>query len=236
MTEIPEHLLARSRARRAAAGLGGEAAPTGGEVEVASAATPAASPAAATPATQPAAAPPPPPPPPTPPYIQAYKDRRKIPFWVMPVLLALPLYLFIYANTLVKPSAGETGPLATGKSLYVTNCSGCHGAGGEGGVGPAFVGGAVTATWPDFKDHIKWVHLGSGKWPDATYGAQNKPIGSGGMPSFGQKDGGTLTDLEIAQIVRYEREVLGGAAPEPDLVAITEGTAPPIGDDGKPVG
>jgi mono/diheme cytochrome c family protein len=237
MTEIPEHLLARSRARRAAAGLGGDAAPAGGEVEVASTgATPAASPAAATPATQAAPAPPPPPPPPTPPYIQAYKDRRKIPFWVMPVLLALPLYLFIYANTLVKPSAGETGALATGKTLYVTNCSGCHGASGEGGVGPAFTGGAVITTWPDFKDHIKWVSLGSGKWPDPTYGAQSKPIGSGGMPTFAQSEGGPLTPLEIAQIVRYEREILAGAPPDPALVAITEGTAPPIGADGKPVG
>src|SRR5437868_2245305 len=105
MTEIPEHLLARSRARRAAAGLGGDAAPaTGGEVEVAASATPAEA-SAATPATQPAAAPPaPPPPPPVPPYVRAYEERRKIPYWVMPVLVSLPLWLFIYANTLVKPS------------------------------------------------------------------------------------------------------------------------------------
>ncbi|MGI8662808.1 MAG: c-type cytochrome [Acidimicrobiales bacterium] len=236
MTEIPEHLLARSRARRAAAGLGGETTPsTGAELEVTSSAAPApvaATTGPASPATQPAAAPPaPPPPPPTPPYVRAYDERKKIPFWVMPVLVALPLWLFIYANTLVKPSASAEGPLGKGKALFLTNCSSCHGAGGEGGVGPSFQNGAVVQTWPDFKDHIKWVHVGSAGWPGDTYGAQNKPKGSAVMPAFG----GTLTDEEIALIVRYEREVLGHAAPEPDLVAISEGTSPALDKDGKPV-
>ena len=184
---------------------------------------------------QAAAPPPPPPPPPTPPYVKAYDDRRKIPFWVMPVVLLLPLWGFIYANTLTEPSAKADDPLAQGEALYLTNCSSCHGASGEGGVGPSFQNGAVVVTWPNYKDHIKWVHLGSGKWPDPTYGATNKPIGAGGMPSFGSKQGGSLTDLEIAKIVRYEREELAGAPAEPELVAITEGTAPPIGDDGNPV-
>jgi mono/diheme cytochrome c family protein len=233
MTEIPEHLLARSRARRAAAGLGGDAAPsTGGEVEVAASAAPAET-SAATPATQPAAAPPaPPPPPPVPPYVRAYDERKKIPYWVMPVLVTLPLWLFIYANTLTKPSETAEGPLGKGKALYVTNCSSCHGVDGGGGVGPAFTNGAVIQTWPDFKDHIKWVHVGSAGWPGDTYGAQNKPKGAGVMPAFN----GTLTDLEIALIVRYEREVLAAGPSDPALVAITEGTAPPLDKDGKPVG
>src|SRR5437868_892087 len=114
MTEIPEHLLARSRARREAAGLATPsesattpATTTGAEVE-------AAPSAAATPA--PAAPPAPPPPPkPDPPYIQAYKNRRRIPIWAMPALALLPLWAFIYANTLEKPPAAATGPLAAGK-------------------------------------------------------------------------------------------------------------------------
>src|SRR3954447_7763235 len=108
MTEVPEHLLARSRARREAAGLatpadaGAAPAPAAGaEVERAA--------AAATPA--PAAAPPPPPPPPKPdpPYIQAYKNRKKIPFWAVPALVALPLWAFVYANTLQTPPPATTG-------------------------------------------------------------------------------------------------------------------------------
>jgi mono/diheme cytochrome c family protein len=240
MTEVPEHLLARSRARREAAGLADPAAPaaapsTGGEVEVASGASPATA-APSSPAVKPAAAPPPPPPPPpTPPYIKAYDERRKIPFWALPVILLLPLWGFVYANTLTTPSAGADDPLTQGKALFATNCSSCHGAAGEGGVGPSFQNGAVIATWPDFKDHIRWVHLGSANWPDPTYGAQKKPIGSGGMPAFGANQAGAkLTDLQIALIVRYERETLSGHAPEPDLVAITDGTAPPIGENGQP--
>src|SRR5690606_23239928 len=88
VTEIPEHLLKRSKERRAALGL-----PTdGGD---APAATPAAAtPAASSPETPAAAAPPakpaapatpaaPPPPKPDPPYVAAAKRRRRIPFWAM---------------------------------------------------------------------------------------------------------------------------------------------------------
>jgi len=228
MTEIPEHLLARSRARREAAGLatpsdaGASATPTaGGEVEVVSAAV-------ATPA--PAAAPPPPPPPkPDPPYIQAYKNRKRIPFWAMPALMLLPLWAFIYANTLEKPAAATTGPLAEGATIY-QNCASCHGGSGEGGVGPTFQNGVLAKDWPNFKDQIRWVSLGSTGFPGDTYGAQNKPK-KGGMPAWT----GTLTPLQIAEVVRYEREVLSGLPPDPDLVAITEGTKPPLDKDGNPV-
>jgi mono/diheme cytochrome c family protein len=45
-----------------------------------------------------------------------------------------------------------------------------------------------------------------------------------------------LTPEEIALVVRYEREVLSGLPPDPDLVAITEGTKPvPIDDKGNAV-
>src|SRR5213592_2103909 len=147
MTEVPEHLLARSRARREAAGLatpseGGAVSPSASsEVEpVAAAATP-------TPATAP---PPPPPPKPDPPYIQAYKNRKKIPFWAVPALAVLPLWAFMYANTLETPPKAATGPLADGAKIF-NNCASCHGSSGEGGVGPAFQNGVLGKDWPDFK-------------------------------------------------------------------------------------
>lgn len=231
MTEIPEHLLARSRARREAAGLAtpgdaGAAAPSaGGEVETVSAATPAPAAAAAPP-------PPPPPPKPDPPYIQAYKNRKKIPVWAMPALALLPLWAFVYANTLEKPAAEQTGPLAAGAKIY-QNCATCHGASGEGGLGgkaPAFENGVLAKEWPNFVDQMRWVSLGSAGWPDATFGADAKPK-QGGMPSWGPQ----LTPLQIAQVVRYEREVLSGLPPDPELVAITEGQKPPpIDEKGNP--
>jgi mono/diheme cytochrome c family protein len=230
MTEIPEHLLARSRARREAAGLatpadaGATTTPTpGGEVEVVAAA------AVATPAAAAAPPPPPPPPKPDPPYIQAYRNRKKIPFWAMPALALLPLWAFIYANTLEKPPATQTGPLAEGAKIF-QQCASCHGSTGEGGIGPSFQGGVLAKDWPKFQDQIRWVSLGSAGWPGDTYGAQNKPK-KGGMPPWATQ----LTPLQIAEVVRYEREVLSGLPPDPDLVAITEGTKPPLDKDGNQV-
>jgi len=84
VTEVPEHLLKRSRDRKAALGGGGD---SGGDAPAAS--TPAVSestevaPKAAAPvaAATPAAAPEP-----VAPYVEAALKRKKIPFWAMPML------------------------------------------------------------------------------------------------------------------------------------------------------
>jgi mono/diheme cytochrome c family protein len=135
----------------------------------------------------------------------------------MPVLVFLPIWAAIFAFTLEPPSRGANDPLTLGKALFDGNCATCHGNQGEGGVGPELNNGAVLKTFPDYKDHIKWVTLGSAKWPDPTYGAQNKPV-KGGMPSWGDQ----LSADQITLVVRYEREVLSGEAPNPELVAATE--------------
>jgi mono/diheme cytochrome c family protein len=142
----------------------------------------------------------------------------------------LPLWAFVYANTLETPPKATSGPLAEGAKIF-NNCAACHGAGGEGqGNFPALTNGVLGKDWPDFKDQIRWVSLGSAGWPDPTYGANNKPK-KGGMPGWASQ----LTPLEIALVVRYEREVLSGLPPDPALVAITEGQAKPIDKDGKEV-
>ncbi|MBA2437304.1 MAG: hypothetical protein H0V52_03010, partial [Acidimicrobiia bacterium] len=114
MTEVPEHLLQRSRERRAALGLGGDedvpAAPA-----QASAATPAptaaAAPAPVAPAPVAPLAPPPPPPPPPPPYVTAAMSRPKIPMWALPVLAMLPIWAIVYAGVLFVPEEGITDPV-----------------------------------------------------------------------------------------------------------------------------
>ena len=229
MTEIPEHLLKRSRERREALGLAqpGDApavevpATESTAVEVAGETAPAPAAASRAPATAP---PPPPPPKPPPPHVQAAFDRKRIPWWAMPVLAGLPIWAFIFAFTLEPPSRGANDPLTLGKELYDGACASCHGTGGGGGAGPALTGGAVTETWPNWRNQIAWVRHGSATWPLDSYGAQEKSF-TGGMPQFGEDLGGTLTDGEIALIVRYEREVLGGGDPEEDLVALTEAVA-----------
>jgi mono/diheme cytochrome c family protein len=236
MTEIPDHLLQRSRERREALGLStGETPATGAPAPETSAAVEpagaAASPAPARPAAPAPAPAPPPPPKPDPPYVAAARSRKRIPWWAMPVVAGLPVWAAIYAFTLEPPSAGEGDPLAQGEELYTTNgCGGCHGASGGGGVGPGFTNGDIVATFPEFRGHVAWVLGGAeSAGPDGSYG---DPARAGGPRNINDFDGvmpafPDLTDDEVALIVRYEREVLGGAEPEPELVAITEGEAEP---------
>lgn len=208
MTEIPEHLLQRSRERRAALGLGGDApAPASGGGEAASPAVPApatpASPPPATPAAPPAE-PTPEPPKPVPAYVQAAQQRRRIPLWAMPVLAALPLWGYVYVRTL-DPVPVADDPLALGGELYAP-CGACHGGTGQGAGAPQISDGRVQATWPDFRDQLMWVKLGADAWPSDTYGADaiSKDANSSVMPGYG----GSLSEQEIAQVVLYERREL----------------------------
>jgi mono/diheme cytochrome c family protein len=226
LTEVPEHLLRRSRERRAALGLGGDAPAGGagesGEPEAAPSAAPEPA-AAATPAPSPAAPvpePEPEPPKPEPVYIQAAKRRRRVPYWAMSVLVAMPLWAYVYVRTLEPPPAGEDDPFVLGEQQYA-QCASCHGAQGEGGSGPAFADEAVQAAWPDWRDHMMWVRLGSEGWPGETYGAENTAK-QGGMPAW------ALTDAELAQVVLHERtlggeEIVEGDEEYADLLAIAEG-------------
>lgn len=218
MVEIPEHLLERSRQRRAAlTGEGGGAAPAEGGSAPATTGDSAPAPAAAAPAA-PAVPEPEPEPEPTPPWVEAALSRKKVPWWAASGLAILPLFFIMYAWTLGEPS-DEEGPLAVGAEIYGVSCAGCHGGGGGGGSGPALNGGAVIETFPSPADQIAWVTLGSAGYQDAglsTYGATDKPI-QGGMP--GQE--GTLTPAEIMDVVLHERVEYGGE--EFDIAVWEEG-------------
>jgi mono/diheme cytochrome c family protein len=220
VTEIPEHLLKRSRERRAAIGgeeaPASESAPTGDAVEAAPAPEPVAAAVAATP--EPAAVPEP-----MRPEVAAAMRRKKIPFWAMPVLVALPLWAYVYQATLEPAPTGELTPVEEGGLIYRSAaCSGCHGAGGAGSSSvPALT--EVLATWPDYRDQMMWVRLGSTGWSEFadTYGAQDNPV-AGGMPTHAGLD-----DQELALVVLYERIEFGGLEEDSEeyelLLAIAEG-------------
>ena len=233
MTEIPEHLLKRSRERRAALGLSTE----GGAEETPSGPSGSAgvTPATVTPAGAPAspggpsgpvgrAAPPvaapTPPPRPDPPYVAAAKARRRIPWWAMPVVGLLPIWVLLYAWAL-KPSAPVVkGALGDGEPVYAV-CASCHGATGAGGVGRPFANGQVLATFPKLVDQASLVYTGSAPYDGKVYGNPDRPGGPhrGGsfngsfMPQQGAKYGGALTDAEIVAVVCYERYTVAGASP-----------------------
>jgi mono/diheme cytochrome c family protein len=224
VTEIPEHLLKRSRDRRAALGLGGgePAAATEGGAEEAPAATPAttaaAPPAAAAPAgpagrrggPAPAEAPPPKP---DPPYVAAAKRRRKIPFWAMAALSLMPIWAFMYVRSMTEPPELVEGPMAIGEEVY-GNCSSCHGGAGEGVSGPPFADGEVNLTFPHIEDQLRFVYFGTEGYNAAgvsIYGDPNREGGAHTAGSIGLMPawGGQLTDAEILAVVCHERYAFG---------------------------
>ena len=201
MAEVPEHLLQRSRERRAALGLatGDEGAPAeSAPAADAGAPTPAAASApapSAAPAAPAAPVPPPPPPPPRP-----RPGPGRVPAWVVPALAALPLWGFLYLGIFGERGA-EGEATVSGAQVYSSNCAVCHGAGGEGsGSFPALVDGAAVQTFPDEADHIDWVKTGSQPFAGRPYGATGKEA-TGAMPGFE----GSLSEEEIQAVVTYER-------------------------------
>lgn len=76
-------------------------------------------------------------------------------------------------------------PASAGERLFRMHCASCHGLQGQGAVGPSFKGIVDRLTE---EEHLAVVKNGKRTQ----------------MPAFG----GSLTDDEIAEIVRYEREVL----------------------------
>ena len=217
MTEVPDYLLQRSRERRAAA-TGGDAGDAGASAPAASSTVPATTAAASSPA--PAAAPEiekVEPPKPIAPWVQAAKERKKIPVWMAPVALFLPIWALMIWGTLEEPTRDAQGPVAAGGEVY-SACAACHGAGGGGGVGYQLNSGEVTKTFPDVESHIAWVVNGSSS-AGTPYGNPEREGGQrisqqkGNMPSQI-----ALGATEVMEVVLYERVVHGEVA-EADLEA-----------------
>jgi mono/diheme cytochrome c family protein len=218
VTEIPEHLLKRSRERRAAAGLpseGAEAGATGDTGADAPKETKPAVPAAAAPARAAAtpATPAAPPPKPEPEYVQAAKRRKKIPFWAMPVVALLPVWVWIFVASMQKPEVTVVGPLAGGAEVYA-KCASCHGTNGEGGVGYQLNNGEVLKSFTTFEQQVEFIYNGNKAYIGQPYGSGRHQGGqrgaAGAMPAWGSAAGGELSDVQILEVVCHERYTLGG--------------------------
>jgi mono/diheme cytochrome c family protein len=215
LTEVPEHLLKRSQDRRAALGLGG--GDSGGDAAPAEAAsTPATTGGSAAPAraaATPAVAAAPKPPPFIPPYVRASERRQRIPMWMLPVIGFLPIWAVLYAQSLSEAPSKELTELAAGAAVY-GQCSACHGGSGGGGAGRQLAGGEVLKTFPNIANQLEYVRLGDAGRGNAPYGNPQRecvqhvgPYNGAFMPAFG-----SLTDQELLEVVRHERETLSGEA------------------------
>ena len=212
MTEVPEHLLKRSQARRAALGLGGgdDSAPAGSEAPAASTST-AVSPAAAAPVAAAAVERPAPEPEFVPAYVEASLNRKRIPVWAMPVLAFLPVWAVLYAQSLSPTPSTEVTQLAAGATVFAP-CSSCHGADGSGGSGRKLKDGELLKTFPNIAGQLQFVHLGDAGNDNKPYGDPKReggqhvgPYNGAVMPSFK-----ALSDKELLEVVRHERETLSG--------------------------
>src|SRR5262245_54704617 len=97
---------------------------------------------------------------------------------VIALVTALVFVVLLFTN---EPSGGGGGP---GAKLFAANCARCHGAEGDGGIGPQLSGGKVVKAFPDVNDQVQFVTRGQG-----------------GMPAFGD----TLSPQQIQQVVEYTR-------------------------------
>ena len=84
---------------------------------------------------------------------------------------------------------GQTGTTSApnGAQLYKSNCAGCHGGDGGGGVGPQLRDGAVTTSFKDAASQVEFVENGAS-----------------GMPAFRNR----MTDAEVQAVVDFTRTAL----------------------------
>ena len=216
MTEIPEHLLKRSKARR---GVTDDAPAGAGDASGGDAVTPAAAssgPAVPDAIQAAAKAVPadsaPPPAAPEPEYVTAAKARKRMPMWAMGVVALVPLWAISFAGTM-QPAPVADPVFVESAELYQTGgCAGCHGGGGGGGSGYQLSDGQVLETFPEPIDHIVHVARGSEVINDLPYGSAERAGGQrvsgarGVMPA--QESGLSLIELEL--VVFHERATLSG--------------------------
>jgi mono/diheme cytochrome c family protein len=154
--------------------------------------------------------------------VDAARRRKRMPLWVVPVLVALPLWAVIYLGGLSPASDGAPSQLETGAQVFSNRCSACHGTAGQGAAGRPMTDGAVLDTFPDILGQLQFVWTGSdgvgsagSPYGDpARAGGQHVTLGYGGgakMPPFRA----SLTQAQLLAVVRYEREVLSGAVVDP---------------------
>ena len=219
MVEVPEHLLERSKERRRALGdtsVSEPAAASSSEPEVASTA-PAPAPAVPAKTPVPMAPAEPKPEPKLPPQVIHSASRRRIPYWVMPILLFLPIWAFIYVGTLEEPAASAEGILAEGHTVYfeTASCATCHGAEGAGSnAGPSLKESELLTTFLDdsdgigFAQQVEWVVKGTERTGVGTpYGNPGKGRVAGWfgtMAAFGDQ----LSARDVLAVVLHERAML----------------------------
>ena len=104
---------------------------------------------------------------------------------IVALVAAFAFVLLLFVN---EPDDGGGTARSPGAEIYSSNCATCHGATGQGGVGPRLAD-VVVGRYPDAADEIRVV-----------------TSGRSGMPAFSSR----LSADEIRAVVEYTRTDLGG--------------------------
>jgi mono/diheme cytochrome c family protein len=103
-------------------------------------------------------------------------------------------------------AAGNAGAIERGAAIYAANCTGCHGAGGEGLSGPNLTDGY-------------WLH---GANPTEIYTTIHVGVGAKGMPAWGGALGAQVKDVVAYVLSLKDTNVAGKEAQGVDA----DGNAP----------
>jgi mono/diheme cytochrome c family protein len=93
-------------------------------------------------------------------------------------------------TALPPPSPAAVAGVTTvvdGQALFRSNCAGCHGGDGGGGIGPQLNGGAVTKSFSNAADELDFVKTGGR-----------------GMPAFQNQ----LNEAELQAVIDFTRTTL----------------------------
>lgn len=132
--------------------------------------------------------------------VEGLDDRQQVFWWsaigftgsfIVTALLAatiLGVGLNIQLGSSGRAEATDVVGQPLGERIYDINCANCHGAQGQGSVGPALGNGLVVENYPLLADQIAVINEGRGV-----------------MPSFAN----SLTAEEIEAVAIFERENLG---------------------------
>ena len=148
------------------------------------------------------------------------EPASKIPWWAMPAVAGLAVWAVALR---LHPRAADDRErllIVGATSSTRRRLRRCHGATGGGGVRPGLHRRRVVETFPDFNDHIDMGRPLGGQRPapTATYGDTGRAGRAAHRrrcPAFGAEHADSPRS-EIALVVRYEREVLGRRS-EPEL-------------------
>jgi cytochrome c oxidase cbb3-type subunit 2 len=100
------------------------------------------------------------------------------------------------------PLAGDPVAIKQGAALYKQHCANCHGAGGQGGIGPSLIDNTFLYIGGDMPDDDYFEIINNGTQPGMV---EDGRTAKGGMPSYSS----TLEKNKIWALVSYIRSLQG---------------------------